>query len=60
MDHYFINLKLDILYFDLLDLIKLIHKSGNKNLECYLDELKSAVEEQSGEIMDWDKFFNES
>ena len=46
MDHYFINLKLDILYFDLLDLIKLIHKSGNKDLECYLDELKSAVEEQ--------------
>ena len=60
MDQYVINLKLDMLYFDLLDLIKLIHKSGNKELICYLDYLKDVVEQQSGDIIDWDKFLNES
>lgn len=59
MDQYVINLKLDILFFDLLDLIKLIHKSGNKELLGYLDYLKNTVELESGDIVDWDKFLNE-
>ena len=56
MDQYVINLKLAMLYFDLLDLIKLIHKSGNKELICYLDYLKDVVEQQSGDIIDYDEY----
>lgn len=40
MDQYVIDLKLSILYFDLLELIMLIEDSKNENLLPYAEELK--------------------
>lgn len=40
MDQYVIDLKIGILYFDLLELIMLIEDSKNENLLPYAEEMK--------------------
>jgi len=47
MDQYVIDLKLSILYFDLLELIMLIEDSKNENLLPYTEELKQIFDAQT-------------
>lgn len=47
MDQYVIDLKLSILYFDLLELIEVIEQSKNEDLQPYLEELKKVFDEHS-------------
>lgn len=47
MDQYLVNFEMDMLYFDLMQLIDLIKESGNEDLLPYTDYLQKVIDDET-------------